>query len=237
MSEGIVIRRTVLPSGDVVATLLSSHGKWRGIVRKGKLPGGNAGRLSLFHDVTVQLYRRREDDLALLTQVKLNGALRSLSRPEIYPFAHLLAELVDQLTVDIHGGEKIYTYFASGLRGLNLGTDPLQVSVAYAWNLLQQAGLAPRVAACASCGGSGPFPYFDVRAGGLTCEKCASGIQITPGLASDLQTMVTGSVREALASPLNDAPLHLTTLERFCSYHVAELHSFSAVRQLGPVGV
>ena len=130
VTEGIVIRRLALPSGDVVATLLSEHGKWRGVARKGKIPGGNLGRLSLFHDVTVQFYRRREDDLALLTQVRLNGALPNLSRPDVYPYAHVLAELTDALTVDVHLGEKVHAYLASGLRGLNRHDDP---DLAIAW--------------------------------------------------------------------------------------------------------
>ena len=124
VSDGIVIRRTSLPNGDLIATLLSEHGKWRGVARKGKLPGGNVGRLSLFHDVTVQHYRRREEDLPVLVQVQLNGALPRLSDPAIYPYAHLLAELADQLTVDVHIGEAMYAYLASGLRGLARHPDP-----------------------------------------------------------------------------------------------------------------
>ena len=52
VTEGIVLRRKPLPSGDLVVTLLSHEGKWRGVARKGRLPGGNLGKLSLFHDVT-----------------------------------------------------------------------------------------------------------------------------------------------------------------------------------------
>ena len=143
VSEGIVIRRRSLPSGDVVATILSQGGKWRGVARKGTIPGGNLGRLSLFHDVTVQSYRRHEQDLAVLTQVQLNGALPNLSRPEIYPLANLLAELADALTVGVHLGERIYQYLASGLRGLNRSGDPERVAIVFCWRLLQVAGLAP----------------------------------------------------------------------------------------------
>ncbi|MEZ4607166.1 MAG: hypothetical protein R2865_10320 [Deinococcales bacterium] len=59
------------------------------------------GRLSLFHDVMVQTYHKGEtqNDLMLITQVDLAGALPRLIEPEIYPYAHLLAELSDQLSV------------------------------------------------------------------------------------------------------------------------------------------
>ena len=233
MSEGIVIRRNALPKGDVVVTLLSPHGKWRGIARKGKLPGGNLGRLSLFHDVTVQHYRRHEDDLALLVQVQLNGALPRLSEPGIYPYAHLLAELVDQLTLDVHAGESMYAYLTSALRGLNAGADPGAVSVIYGWKLLQQAGLGPRTDRCVVCGLDGPFVGFDVRAGGLSCERCASGIRIPTEVAADLQRLATASVREVLAQGLADPELHLRLLGRYCAFHISDLNSFGPVGRIG----
>ncbi|MEX2543445.1 MAG: DNA repair protein RecO, partial [Trueperaceae bacterium] len=175
LGHGIVIRRQSLPSGDVVVTLLAEHGKWKGIARKGKLPGGNLGRLSLFHDVTVQFYRRREDDLALLTQIKLNGALPRLADPSVYPYAHILAELADALTVDVHIGEPLYEYLASGLRGLDRHPDPERVALLYAWRLLQQAGLAPRTRDCGGCGSDAPAEALDVAAGALMCGGCGGG--------------------------------------------------------------
>lgn len=147
VSDALVLRRSPLPSGDVVLTLLSEHGKWRAVARKGRLPGGNLARLSLFHDVTVQAYRRRDDDLAVLTQVRLNGALSGLTRPEAYPYAHVLAELTDALTVDTHVGERLMAVVASGLRGIGAHHDPAAVALAYAWKLLELAGLAPQVGA------------------------------------------------------------------------------------------
>lgn len=232
MSEGIVIRRQVLPKGDVVVTLLSPHGKWRGIARKGKLPGGNLGRLSLFHDVTVQYYRRHEEDLALLVQVQLNGALTRLSEPDVYPYAHLLAELVDKLTVDVHSGESMYAYLASALRGLHRGADPIGITVVYGWKLLQQAGLGPRTDRCVGCGSSGPFVGFDIRAGGLVCGNCPVGISLTERVAADMRRLASSSVRAALADPLADPELHLRLLQRYCAFHVAELNSFGPVADI-----
>ncbi len=150
VSDALVLRRSPLPSGDVVLTLLSEHGKWRAVARKGRLPGGNLARLSLFHDVTVQAYRRRDDDLAVLTQVRLNGALSGLTRPEAYPYAHVLAELTDALTVDTHVGERLLAVVASGLRGIGSHDDPEAVALAYAWHVLELAGLAPQVGAAAA---------------------------------------------------------------------------------------
>lgn len=232
VTDGIVIRRLPLPSGDLVVTLLSEGGKWRAIARKGKLPGGNLGKLSLFHDVSVQYYRRREDDLALLTQVTLNGALPRLAEPEVYPYAHLLAELVDDLSVDVHLGESVHAHLASALRGLNRHHDPEVVALLYAWRLLALAGLAPRTASCSGCGGSSALAYLDVAAGGLSCADCAEGLPLGEQAALELRAMLVGRATDVLASPPADRQLHWRALARYLSYHVGELASLASARSL-----
>lgn len=217
----------VLPNGDVVATLLSERGKWRGIARKGKKLGGNPGRLSLFHDVTVQHYRRREEDLALVTQVQLNGALPTLTDPAIYPYAHLLAELADRLTVDVHLGEKIYAYLASGLRGLSRHTDPESVALAYAWRLLEQAGLRPEVAHCVHCHAVEALERFDVDAGGLACRACAVGQPLGVEELAALVHLIRLPLRDALEIPRHERQTLWRVLARYVAYHVAPLSSFA----------
>lgn len=229
VTDGIVIRRKVLPSGDVVVTLMNEQGKFRAILRKGRLPGGNHGRLSLFHDVTVQFHRKREDDLALITQVQLNGALPRLSSPTTYPYAHVLAELADALTVDVHLGERVYAYLASGLRGLHGHDDAGHVGLLYAWRLLGVAGLAPRTKACVACGSPGPLVALDVAAGGLTCEACRHGIPLPPDTVCELQAMVAAPLRAALRTPPGDRALHWRVLARYVAFHVSELRSFESV--------
>ncbi len=226
VTDGIVIRRKVLPSGDVVATILGEHGKLRAILRKGRLPGGNHGRLSLFHDVTVQYHRKRDDDLALLTQVQLNGALPGLTDPTTYPYAHVLAELVDALTVDVHLGERVYAYFASGLRGLSHHHDPDHVALLYAWRLLGVAGLAPRTTACVACGGDGPLVALDVAAGGLTCERCRHGVALSHQAVCEVQALVEAPLRSALRVAPQGRALHWRLLARYVAYHVTDLRSF-----------
>jgi DNA repair protein RecO (recombination protein O) len=231
-SHGIVIRRLEHTNGDVQVTLLNERGKWRGIARKGKKVGGHLGRLSLFHDVTVQYYKKADEEIVLLTQIQLNGALPRLSEPGIYPFAHVLAELVDALTVDVHIGEQLYEYFASSLRGLNQHADPEQVTIIYAWKLLQQAGLSPRLNKCVTCGNPKLSFKFDVAAGGLTCPSCNAGMVLSEAIVNDLIAIHTQTTRQALAQPLQDEGLHLALLNRYTSYHVRELRSLQTLPQL-----
>jgi len=236
--EGIVVRRTPLPSGDVVVTLLSPDGKWRAVARKGRLLGGNPGRLSLFHDVTVQVYQRRADDLAVVAQVRLNGALPRLSDPAVYPYAHLLAELADRLTVDVHVGEPLHAWLASGLRGLNEDDDPERVALIHAWMLLRVAGLGPDAGddgADASAGVAleegglegGDAPRFDLVGGRIV--RSGEGIALRGDTARGLRILIAGRARDALTEPLSDRAAHWRLLARYVAWHVDDLRSLGGV--------
>jgi len=219
--EGIVIRRTPLPSGDVVVTLLSEDGKWRAVARKGKRLGGNPGRLSLFHDVTIQAYQRREEDLAVVAQVKLEGALPHLADPAIYPYANLLAELADRLTVDVHHGEPLHAWLASGLRGLDADPDPERVALVHAWMLLRVAGLGPGVAFDEGRGAL----RFDVEGGRVASG--GEGIHLSEPVAHGLRPLLTGRAREALAHPLAERAQHWRLFARYVRWHVEPLRSLA----------
>lgn len=227
VQEGIILRRLELPSGDVVVTLLSEQGKWRAVARKGKLIGGNLGKLSLFHDVTVQHYTRPGQDLALITQVQLNGALPRLSDPGVYPYAHVLAELTDKLAVDGQLDGQLYYYFAGALRGVTRHTDPERVALVMSWRLLAQGGLTPRLTRCARCGEpdlSG-VPHFDVAAGGLSCAACGSGFRLESSVRDELAALHRESVSDALKRPFAARRAHWALLSRYLSFHVGEVQS------------
>lgn len=221
------MRRAELPSGDVVVTLLGEEGKWRAVARKGKLVGGNLGKLSLFHDVTVQHYRRSGDDLALITQVQLNGALPRLSDPAIYPYAHLLAELTDKLSVDAQLERGLYHYFAGALRGVSQHADPERVALVMSWRLLAQGGLTPRLGRCARCGEAdlGGVSAFDVAAGGLSCAGCGSGFRLGIEVRDDLVALHRQSVAGALERPFGERRAHWSLLARYLAFHIGEVQS------------
>ena len=222
------MRRTELPSGDVVVTLLGEEGKWRAVARKGKLVGGNLGKLSLFHDVTVQHYARPgQDGLALITQVQLNGALPGLSHPEVYPYAHVLAELTDKLAVDVHLNSGFYHYFAGALRGVAQHPDPERVALVMSWRLLAQGGLTPRLTRCARCGerNLADAVFFDVAAGGLSCAACGGGFRLVPSVQDELLALHRLSVAAALELPFYERRAHWALLSRYLGFHIGEVQS------------
>lgn len=209
-------------------TLLSPAGKCLVLARAGKNSAGNAARLNLFADVTVQYYRRRPEDLPVVTQVSLNGSLSRLPEPALYPFANVLAELADALTVDLNHGEPLYEYLASGLRGLVLHPDPEKVALVYAWAMLGLAGLAPETVACGSCGADGPLSTLDVADGFMLCAACSPAPLPPSPFGSELRVLASGRVRAGLGLDLEGREAHWRQLNRWLDRHVDRLRSSQA---------
>ncbi len=231
-TSGIVLHRKSMPNGDVLATLLGRSGKFRALARSGRSSAGNAGRLSLFNDVSIQFYRRKATDLPIITQVTLNGMLPGLSGPDLYPLAHYLAELSDALTVEVDYGEPLYDYLASGLRGLCRSDDPEKVALMYAWGMLRVAGLAPRSGSCPVCGTDAGLDRLDIPAGSFSCSGCRTGRVLTPDTAAELRQLLSVSLREALGLKLSSRSEHWQLLNQYLDFHVRRLRS-SEVSGLG----
>lgn len=209
----------------MIVTLLGVEGKWTAIARSGRSSAGLAGKLSLFSDVSVQLWRRQAEDLPLITQVQLNGVLQKLSEPGLYPYAHVLAELADSLTVDVEIGEPLHEYLASGLRGLCRHHDPELVTLLYAWKMLQVAGLAPRTRSCGNCGAETELHYLDIKAGTLNCAACPAGSRLASGIGWELQLLLGDGLRAALEQPFPARTAHWLLLGRYLTWHATRLKS------------
>ena len=217
-----------MTNGDVIITLLSPSNKFQGIALKSKLLGGNIGKLSLFHDVKLQYYQKNEEGLMLITQVQLNGALPTLVRPEVYPYAHILAELTDKLTAGVHSS-KTYEYLTSGFRGLAQGNDPEKITLVFSWKLLGQAGLTPRLTSCIYCGKKLDYKdfysTFDISSGGLSCQECERGVKLSLQTTNELVALHQKTVRQALKLSFADRDKHWLLLKRYITYHVGEVQS------------
>lgn len=224
LNHGIVVRRTVLPSGDVVVTVFGRGGKWRGIARKGKKLGGLTSRLSLFNDVEVQLYQRRpNEDLPLIIQVVLTGALPLLADPNVYPYAHVLAELVDRLTSDHESDRNMFELFASGLRGIHQHEHPRFIALLYAWRMLKLSGFAPL------------FPElhldepgrFDIAGGAVRSGREGAGIPLSAAHVHEFFVLLQVPLTEAIHDPPADVTQHWAWLHAYVQYHVHTLNSLT----------
>lgn len=248
LRQGIIIRRQVQPSGDVLVTVLSPAEenypiKWRGIARKGQKLGGNIARLNLFHDISAQIYQKPQQEIATLTQVILNGALARLSEPQRYNCAHVVAELVDALSSEDSAHHfRFYDYFTSALRGIAQHEQPEKIALIYSWRLLAQAGLAPNVAGCAQCGAkcgakcgaredsSTILTHLHIEAGGLSCQRCENGLALPREVVQEISLLHQQSVARAIHLPFHNRSAHWRALSRYISYHVQDLRSLANLR-------
>ena len=232
--SGIVLRRHVTPPGDVILSVFTPEGKVRAVARSG-VKGSRSPRLNLFQHLTMQLYERPGNDLQTITQIVLEGALPGLSKPEVYPYAHLLAELADRLYQEGDFiGQAGFELFSGGLRGLVRHPDPDRVALVIAWKLLGQNGLYPRVGRCIQTGDLDALTFFDPRAGGVTSARVAQGLEIGEGAVQELGWMARGTVREVLEDDLDDQVRHglWRSLEAYVNEHVTELQAWGAIRLL-----
>lgn len=225
-----MIRRHVTPAGDIIVTLLTPQGKIKAIARGG-VRGPLSSALNLFHHVAVQLYQTPQADLGTVRQAALEGALPTLSEPERYPYAHLLAELSDQLFQEGEFSETAFDLFAGGLRGVSRHPDPEWVGLVMSYKLLGLAGFVPRVARCAHCDEADPA-HPDPLGGQLLCSRCASQPPHSEPVLTFMRQVLRQSVRALMEHPLEDADRDAAwrALERFVAVQVGTVRSAAGWR-------
>jgi DNA repair protein RecO (recombination protein O) len=77
----------------------------------------------------------------------------------------------------------------------DVALDPLLL--AFQLKLHGLAGFAPRLAACAGCGGEGvPLVRFSAAAGGAVCSACPGGIPLPPGALEALASLLKAPLAE-----------------------------------------
>ena len=174
--QGVVLRTIKLGETDRIVSIFGQgHGKVRGVAKGVRKPGSRFGaRLEPTTHVAFQCYRGR-GELDVVTQVETIDANRGL-REHYGCLTHAVSmlEATDQVAQDREPNPPLYRMLVRALRTLAASPSPL-VSAAFFWKLLALEGFHPLLDACARCGtGSGPFPAFGLRDGGVFCESCGS---------------------------------------------------------------
>ncbi|WP_299428880.1 recombination protein O N-terminal domain-containing protein [uncultured Meiothermus sp.] len=144
LSEGLVVGRKPLPTGDVILSFVGPEGAAQAIARKALRPTGRSGRLSLFHHLKYQVYQKPGNDLPTLTQVELVGRLEGLETPGRFPSASFLTELAFRVASPEVAG-KIWPLLTSGLKGIAKHPNPRIALIWAGWRVLKAAGLAPNL--------------------------------------------------------------------------------------------
>lgn len=218
-----MVRRHVLPDTDLILTLFCPTGKIRLIARAGaNTRSKTVAKLNLFQNLSVQYIIRPGDDLGLLTQTALEGALPRLSEPQLYPYANLLCELADAIFLEGQETQTAFVLLAASLRGLCSQPDPEWVALVMCFKVLAASGLAPRLTFDESAG----LPrFFDPNSGSLEGSR---GVALPEDVSLFLTEVLECTVRELMDFELfgEERALVWRLLERYCTLHVKELKSW-----------
>lgn len=240
----IVLRSVDYGDSDRVVTLLSrERGKVSAFARGARASRRRfGGGLEPFTLVSAEVRERTGSDLLGLESVSVRrafgGILSDLARIACAGYA---AELARELVRDHEPHDDLYALLAGYLAALDAGPALPGMLRAFELRALAAAGLAPRLDACARCGGPlGDGAPFDASQGGALCRACAPLAR--PGHV-DLSAAALGALarlaREGLAG--GPEPIELAAarqmreaLTGFVEYHLGR--RLQARRFLDEVG-
>jgi DNA repair protein RecO (recombination protein O) len=204
-TEAVVVRSLRLGEADRVLHLYTPSRGRVGAVAKGvrRTRSRVGGRLEPFSHVALVLHEGR-------------GELHTISGVDTVVTHHEVREQAGRARIASACGEALLRMFAEGdpsprvfaafcrlldvLDGYappagDVALDPLLL--AFQLKLHGLAGFAPRLAACAGCGGEGvPLVRFSAAAGGAVCSACPGGIPLPPGALEALASLLKAPLAE-----------------------------------------
>jgi len=206
-TEAVVLRSMRYGEADRILHVYTPHrGKLSAIakgVRRTKSRFG--GRLEPYFRLQMILYEGRSELLTVTSAQTLNGHPRLREHAAALDSAARACDAVGRLfeTAEPHPGVFALLCNELALLDTSAAGDASHAThanqLAFRLKLLLAAGLAPQLAACASCGEADHLVGFSGAAGGVVCGACeASGF----ALGQEAHTFMTG----ALASTLADTP-------------------------------
>ncbi|MGI8730293.1 MAG: DNA repair protein RecO [Solirubrobacteraceae bacterium] len=202
-TEAVILRSMRFGEADRVLHLYTPHRGRMSAIAKGvrRTRSRFGGRLEPFFRLHMVLYEGRGELLTVTSAETLSGHPRLREDGAALDGAARACDAVSRLfaTPDPHPG--VFALLCNELALLD--AHPEQAThanqLSFRLKLMLAAGLAPQLAACASCGEADRLSAFSGAAGGVVCGACgASGF----ALGEEAHAFMTG----ALAAPLADAP-------------------------------
>ena len=200
-TEAVVLRTLRYGEADRILHLYTpQRGRVAAIakgVRRAKSRFG--GRLEPYFRLQMVLYEGRSDLLTVTSADTVTGHARLREHGPALDSAARACDAVARLfeTSDPHPG--VFALLCNELALLD--ADPGQAThanqLAFRLKLLLAAGLAPQLAACASCGEADHLAAFSGAAGGVVCSVCeATGFVF----GEEAHTFMTGALGSSLAN-------------------------------------
>ncbi len=206
-TEAVILRSMRFGEADRILHLYTPHRGRMSAIAKGvrRTRSRFGGRLEPYFRLHMILYEGRSDLLTVTSAETVNGHPRLREDAAALDSSARACDAVSRLfaTPDPHPG--VFALLCNELALLDSGVNGARShathanQLAFRLKLLLAAGLAPQLAACASCGESDHLSAFSGAAGGVVCGACeASGFT----LGEEAHAFMTG----ALGAPLADAP-------------------------------
>ena len=202
-TEAVVLRSLKYGEADRILHLYTPHrGRIAAIakgVRRAKSRFG--GRLEPYFRLQMVLYEGRSELLTVTSADTITGHSRLREHGPALDSAARACDAVSRLfeTADPHPG--VFALLCNELALLDARPEQATLAnqLAFRLKLLLAAGLAPQLAACASCGEADHLSAFSGAAGGVVCSACeATGFR----LGEEAHAFMAGALGAALA----DAP-------------------------------
>lgn len=203
-TEAIVLHAfNYLESSRIVRLATRDAGLVSVVARGARRPKSPFGSLDLFTHGVAQISVKPHRDLHNLTSFDLTKSRVSLG--EALP-RFTAAAMLSELVLRFGQEESARDLFAPLAAGLDLlacdrESEPTDVALRSAWELVATMGFSPAVDDCANCHApidGAAAAVFDMRAGGVLCANCA-------GAAAGRRTLPPAA-RDALRSWLAGAP-------------------------------
>jgi DNA repair protein RecO (recombination protein O) len=205
-TDAVVLRSMRYAEADRILHLYTPHRGRVSAIAKGvrRTRSRFGGRLEPYFRLHMVLYEGRSELLTVTSADTISAHPRLREDAAALDSAARACDAVGRLfeTAEPHPGVFALLCNELALLDATAGGDRLHTranQLAFRLKLLLAAGLAPQLAACASCGEADHIAAFSGAAGGVVCSACeASGF----ALGEEAHAFMTG----ALGSALADAP-------------------------------
>jgi DNA repair protein RecO (recombination protein O) len=201
--QGVVLRSLRYGEADRILHLYTPQRGKVGAIAKGvrRARSRFGGRLEPFFRLNLVLHEGRGELLTVTAAATVEGYARLRVDARALDGAARACDAVGRLFETTEPHPEVYNLLCNELALLDAepARGTLANQLAFRLKLLLAAGLAPQLAACASCGEREHLVGFSGAAGGVVCPACEAG---SFALGEDAHSFLV----EAIGRPLADTP-------------------------------
>ncbi|MBM3990684.1 MAG: DNA repair protein RecO [Planctomycetes bacterium] len=223
--RALLLRRFPYGESSLVCHALSrTHGRVHLLAKGAYRPTSRFyAALDLFDTLELEWNSAPGRELALLAAGEIETRRARIAQDlEAFHAATTLLELAGFGAHEGHANPELFDLLATGLDALARGVVPDAAAVEFELGLLHNLGLAPALAACASCGGAAPplepgpaaRVAFSAGSGGRLCSACADAARAAGRRVGTLPSAVLERAVEILARRVSACALDPDELER-----------------------